>query len=508
MNDLATNEVAARERLISLGPAALPHLLKVLSVAESLRDSESASRSGAATRRLAWVIDELGATDKLPPKLRRDYFTQRFEEVGVQVAAFPIHEQAACRALSDCSFADFCHICLKADGRRQDQYGLRLRGWMHLNTQIFSRRFNNKPAFVGGDPSLSAFWNEITPATDPAAEIAGAVPVIVAVLSDKEPLVRRCAAKLADIVGLCSTEKPEPLIVALRNHWLSESDANIRLDIGIAMTRFSTPLVVEAILKGLRSDRVEIVSDAVGLMRDVPLVLNDTTKPNFDLLVQFTRHENDLLRARAVRSLRSKAPSLLSPEFDRLVTDKVEDIRKECAYVLRDRLNPKFADILFKLADDPSEQVRSEAFSSIANLDHPPSMKRLLPHLRDKKMQGYAVSALASMGGEDALPLMMSELEAGNDVMGDVSEGSLGNARRHRLHNHRGLDAARTRHVLRTRHASENAPRRDRRSDRQPGQRLDSANRSQRHRFAGGAKQQFHRQGSGTAKLKIGGATS
>ncbi|MFM9962446.1 MAG: M56 family metallopeptidase [Planctomycetaceae bacterium] len=419
-NDLATNEVAARERLISLGPAALPHLLKLLSVAESLRDSESASRSDAATRRLAWVIDELGATDKLPAKLRRDYFTQRFEDDGAHVTVSPIQEQAACRALSHCSFADFCHICLKADGRRQDQYGLRLRGWMHLNTQIFSRRFNNKPAFVAGDPSLSAFWNDITPAADPAAEIAGAVPVIVAALSDKEPLVRHCAAKLADVIGLCSAERPAALIVALRDHWLIESDANIRLDIGLAMARFSTPLVLEAISSGLRSERPEIVSDAAALMDWVQIELNDKTRADFERLVELTHHENNQLRNRAVRSLRGKAPSLLAPEFERLITDKVEDIRKECAFALRDRPDPKFADILFKLADDPSEQVRIEALSSIANLDHPPSMKRLLPHLRDKKVHGYAVSALASMGGKDSLPLMMSELEAGNDVGGMV----------------------------------------------------------------------------------------
>ncbi|MBC7819138.1 MAG: HEAT repeat domain-containing protein, partial [Planctomycetaceae bacterium] len=419
MKELATNEEAARERLISFGPAVLPHLLTALSAKLSkppLNDAKlDAAKSSPQSVRLAWVIDELGATDKLPFGLRRAYFKQRFADASNYIGYLPLDEDAACRALSHCTFADFCSICLDAD-RAQASQPLRMRGWMHLNTLVFSRRFDSKPGVVGGDPAQFPLWNQITPAVSPKAEVAGAVHVIIEGLKDKEPSVRACAAKLADVIGLCSAERPELLIIALRDGWLSEPEANLRLDIGLAMARFSTPLVLDAVSQGLRSDRLEIVSDAAALVDWTKFDLNDKTRADFERLVERTRHENDRLRYRAVRSLRGKAPSLLASEFARLVTDKVEDIRKECAFALRDRPNPKFADILFKLADDPSEQVRIEALSSIGQLNHPASMMRLLPHLRDKKVHGYAISALVSMGGQEALPLMMSELKSGNDV--------------------------------------------------------------------------------------------
>ncbi len=152
----------------------------------------------------------------------------------------------------------------------------------------------------------------------------------------------------------------------------------------------------------------------------VKIELNDQTRADYELLVKLSRHENDQLRHRALRSLSGKAPQLLAPEIERLAADKHDEIRKSVAVALRSKPDPKFADVLFKLADDSNEQVRIEALSSICNLDHPASMPRLVPHLRDKKVHGYAVSALASMGGKDALPLLMSELKSGNDVGGMI----------------------------------------------------------------------------------------
>ncbi len=420
-NDLATNEVAARERLISLGPAALSHLLTLLAVELPKPPLNAATQDAVNVSpqsvRLAWVIDELGATDKLPAKLRREYFERRMADGDTHVGSCPIDEDAFCRALSHCSFAEFCSICMAAPGRSD------LRGpwnWMHMNSVVFSRRFGKQPAFVFGDPANLPLWHRVTPTAKPQQEIADAVPVLIAALNHRDTEQREMATKLADIVGLCSTEKPEALIVALRDRWLSEPEANVRVEIGSAMSRFASPIVNEAVLKGLRSERLDILGDAAAFMDGASITLNDTTRPDFERLVQLTRHENDRIRRCATRSLAYKAPQLLGPEFERLCTDKVKDIREACTLALRSNPDPKHADILFKLAGDAEQTIRESAFSSIANLNHPPSMKRLLPHLRDKKVQGYAVSALASMGGEDALPLMMSELEAGNDVDGMV----------------------------------------------------------------------------------------
>lgn len=422
LKELATNEVAARERLIALGPLALPHLLAALAAELPKPPLEDANpetvRVSPQSVRLAWVIDELGATADLPSGLRRAYFTQRFASASLYIGSSPLDEEAACRALSHCSFADFCSICIETD-RVPTIQPLRFRNWLSGNMIIFSRRFGTQPV-VSGDPAWSPFWNQVIPSNNPPAEIMGAVPVIIRALNDEDASRRTCAAALADIIGFCSTEKPEELIIALRDGWLRESQTDVRLDIGLAMARFSTPLVLEAISQGLNSNREEIVSDAAALVDWTNFELNDQTRADFARLVELTHHENDRLRIRAVRSLCGKAPSLLEPELNRLITDNVEDIRKECAFALRDRPDPKFADVLFKLAVDPSVQVRIEALSSIGNLNHPASMKRLLPHLRDKQVQGYAASALASMGGKDSLPLMMSELEAGNDVGGMI----------------------------------------------------------------------------------------
>jgi beta-lactamase regulating signal transducer with metallopeptidase domain/WD40 repeat protein/HEAT repeat protein len=421
--ELAQQEEFSRERLIVLGPAAVPHLVSVLQAELKQRPADARLEPNASrpmAQRLAWVIDELGATDKIPTELRREYFTRRFAELGAYVGSFPIEELAACRALSHCSFADFCRICLSADGQTDGQQGLRLRGWMHLNAHVFSRRFANRPGFVAGDPSQMPLWNQVTPAADPAAEITEAVPVIVTALSDKAPLVRSCAAKLADVIGLTSGERPEPLIVALRDAWLTEADANLRLDIGLAMTRFSTPLVLQALSEGLRSDRLEIVSDAAGLIDWVRIEFNDQTRADFELLVDLTRHEDDQLRRRAARTLSSKAPQLLEPELERLADDPNQEIRQIVTLALRSNPDPEFADVLFKLAADSNEQVRIDALSSIGHLKDPASMSRLVPFLRDKKVHGYAVSALADMGMKDALPLLMAELKSGNDVGGMI----------------------------------------------------------------------------------------
>ncbi len=423
-NDLATNEVAARERLISLGPAALPHLLTLLATELPKPPLDSATLDAAKlspqSKRLAWVIDELGATDKLPAKLRRDYFTQRFSDDGTYAGMYPIDEDALCRALSHCSFADYCSVFLEADSQGNVASHMKHIKWPLEIYAAYCRRFSKiSPPNLGGW-SNNAHWNKVVPAEDPAGEIESAVPILLVALKDDRVERRSSAAKLAAAIGFCSTAKPETLIVALRDAWLVDADEKVRPEIAFAMCRFQTPFVVKEVTNGMLSDRPEIVSDCAALMDWIPIQLNDETRAAFERLVELTRHENEKLRNRAVRSLRGKAVKLLNPELLRLSQDQSVDIRKECAYALRDKPDPKFADILFQLADDPNEQVRIEALGSIANLDHPESMKRLVPHLRDKKVQGYAVSALASMGGKDALPLLMSELDVGNDVGGMV----------------------------------------------------------------------------------------
>ena len=123
---LTTDEEAAQERLISLGSAALPYLLTELSAELSKSpmsvSAEENSNTSPRLIRLAWVIDELGATEKLPSGLRQKYFTQRFANANNDPSFLPLFEDAVCRALTHCSFADFCSICLETAVLRDDQF--------------------------------------------------------------------------------------------------------------------------------------------------------------------------------------------------------------------------------------------------------------------------------------------------------------------------------------------------------------------------------------------------
>ena len=421
VKELAKDEDANRERLIALGPSAIPHLLKALSD-DSKDSASSAPASEPSVRplsfRLAWVIDELEGTDKLPPELRLAFFKDRFSQLVGHMGLSPLEEVAACRALSCCSFAEICAICLETNRDSANHNQIGLSNWLCGNAHLIARRMDFHPPWR--DLSQMPFWNKITPALDSRLEIAEAVAVLSGGLTDEDAGVRACAARLADVIGMYTAEKPDLLVVALRDRWLTETDASLRLSMGLAMCRFSTPVVLDAISNGLRSDRLEIVSEAAALVDWCHFELNEKTREDFELLLGLTYHEQDRIRARAVRSLRGKAPQLLHLELDRLAEDKLDDIRKECAYVLRSKPDAKFADVLFRLADDPVEQVRIDAFSSIENLNDPASMPRLVPHLRDLKIHGYAVMALARMGGRDALPLLMEELKSGNDVGGMI----------------------------------------------------------------------------------------
>jgi HEAT repeat protein len=422
VNELSRDEVAARERLVVLGSAALPYLLELFDAKSPDRlDDSTPQKDKQSLVRLAWVIDELGGTAKLPQRLRREYFTQRFSSVKNVVAIFPIEEDAACRAMIHCSYADFCKICLAVDREMGNQQMYWMTSWLSMNRDLVIRRLGSTVRSFGRRGlSRLPYWNQFLPARPDHDEIAEAAPVMIEALKSSDIQIRSSAATLADITGSCSSEKPSELIVAMRDAWLNETDSGVRSAIGNAMARFGTPLVIQTFCDGLQSDRLEIVSESAGLIDWVPIQRTEATQVVFDRLLELTHHENDRLRYRAVRSLRGKAPSMLGTEFDRLVTDKMVDIRKECALALRSDPDPKYADILFKLLEDVDEQARIEALSSIANLKHVPSMKRLLPYLHDKKIHGWAVSALARMGGPDAVPLLIGELQSGNDVDGMI----------------------------------------------------------------------------------------
>ena len=422
--NLRQNELPARDRLIAQGPAMIPYLLSALRDEPlQLPSQVSLQSSRLMSIKLAWVIDELGATERLSTDARLAYFTDRLAQVWkTSQGSEPSDELAVCRALSVCSFADFCRVLLDVERMNDDaqptpEMGLQL--WMNMNSIIFSRRFQQQPGFVF-NPTQHPFWNDVTPAKNPAQEIAVALPVLIAALKDEKPSVRLRAAMIAQTIGLCSDQRPELLIKSLHEGWSSEKEPNVRYELGFAMARLSTPFVVKAFSGGLRSDRSEIVSDSAGFLDWVKFELSDDTLIDFELLKTLTRSDDDKLRTRAMRTLADKAPDMLVSELPRLVKDPVEDIRNYLTYMRPSGAPIEFVDAMFVLTQDPRESIRRQAISAIGNLGDTKLMTRLQPLLKDKQVYGWAVSAIIDSGGQQALPLLMDELKSGNDVGGMI----------------------------------------------------------------------------------------
>lgn len=411
IEELFRKEQPARDRLIAQGPAMIPHLVRALS-------DNRESRSSAP---IARVLDELGATDKIPAGLRRAYFTGRVAAAWTRPPE-PADEAALCRALSHLSFAEFCQMLLDVEriqGNGERRLSVGLPTWLHANSVIFSRRFQRQPNFMT-NPTLHPHWKDVIPAESPAKEIADAVPILVSGLKHDNAAVRKRAAMLGDTIGLCSDQRPDLLIVALRDGWLSEQDAGVRDAMGFAMTRYSTPLVVKAFSDGLRSSRPEIVCDAAGYMGWVNISLNEETRADFELLKTLTRSEDAKLRSRAVRTLSDKAPDLLASELTRLATDPEEPVREWVSRIRTDDPASELIDALFVLTRDSKESIRTDAISAIGRMGKPELMSRLRPLLRDPKVHGWAVAAIVESGGKRSLPLLMEELKAGHDVGGMV----------------------------------------------------------------------------------------
>ncbi|MCH7728840.1 MAG: hypothetical protein IH991_20495 [Planctomycetes bacterium] len=89
INELKEKGKQARERLVVMGPSALPRLMAALKTADKKQKL-----------RLCWVIDELDAAHKLSAKLRQEYFVNRFSKLdsgGKNPSRLPINHRACLR---------------------------------------------------------------------------------------------------------------------------------------------------------------------------------------------------------------------------------------------------------------------------------------------------------------------------------------------------------------------------------------------------------------------------
>lgn len=428
LEQLREKEYPTRDRIIVQGPTMIPHFLAALEKEPvQLLDIETVIQlPRPMALRIAWALDELGATRELPEMVRQYYFRSRFVEKWNDPKSQSVDELALCRALSHCEFSDFCNILLEAQATLAPGEVSGLGAWLQSNVILFSRRFGQMPRFHS-DPTRHPLWNQVAPSPDPAQEIADAVPAIVSAIQDQRIPVRRLAANLANNIALCSDARPNALVAALCDAWLAEEDTGVRSAIGLAMARMSTPLVVEAFSQGLRSDRPEIVAESIRYFGWLDIKLNDQNRADFELLVEITRSEDDRLRKMAVSSLLTKAPNLLVPELSRLVIDPVEELRSNLTRIKPDSASDEFFDAMFVLAKDDKTSIRQEAIWSIerkarlANQEMRAScIERLRAFLRDTTTQVWAAQAIVNIDGALALPILMDELKAGYDIGGTI----------------------------------------------------------------------------------------
>jgi hypothetical protein len=428
LEKLREKEYPTRDRIILQGPAMIPHLLAALEKEPvQLLDSETViQQPRPMALRIAWTLDELGATHELSDMVRQYYFRSRFVETWNDPESQSVDELALCRALSHCGFSVFCDILLEAQATLAPGDVSGLESWLQSNSILFSRRFGQMPRFHS-DPTRHPLWNQVAPASNPTREIADAVPAIVSAIRDRQIPMRRLAANLANDIALCSDARPNELVAALCDAWLAEEDTGVRSAIGLAMARMSTPMVVEAFSKGLRSDRPEIVAESVRYFGWLDIRLNDQNRADFELLVRMTQSEDDNLRTRAVRTLVNKAPNLLEPELSRLVNDPVDTVRDDLTNIDSNSISKDFLGIMIELANDSKLSIRQQAIRKVQEKARVADeetrrmcIERLRPLLRDPPVQNWVATAIIDIDGGMAYPILIDELRAGNDLDGMI----------------------------------------------------------------------------------------
>lgn len=380
----AKDDELVRERLIVLGPNALPHLFKAL----------AGEKSQKLRIRLAWVIDELGAVAKVPAPLRRVYFTHRLQQGDPRSVLW---KMAAGRSFAQQDLADAFRAAVEAD-RQLAAAGHRPRvwAWLHLESRRFAAAVEAK-----------------------MAEVPAAVPVLIRYLSDPDKVARSTAVKIADELGFTTKAKPAKLLEALEKRWHVEPDDRLRYNTVFALSRFDTPAVTRAIKKGLWSDREQIVGDCASLAGGHAWSrMRGPEKDDIDArLLELTAHENDRIRRGSFRALVKRAPRLLVPHLDRLCTDSVRDIRSYCISVMRELKDPAHTERLVALAFDKDARVRGSALMALGDPVHRKAIPRLAPLLKGGGRDMHQAQwAIVGAGGPEAVAVLVQEIRQGNTV--------------------------------------------------------------------------------------------
>lgn len=342
VSQLDREELPAKERLIALGPNAIPHLLDALPTAGK-----------PLKLRIAEVVDEQEAAGQLPRKVRVTYFSKRLRSfVGHSIE----QNWVAKRALESQDLADFCRTAIEADRRGGEMWGWVKIGEISEFVQLF------------GDPNspgIPKSGRAIARRPNPEKEVMQAERVLIAGLRDQDKATRRAAAEIAGMMGMAAPYTPKGLIAQLHKSWLTEPDDWLRGEIFIALCRYSSPIVPQAIKEGLESKNEVMLANAADYIG--PLIITAPEKKDavYDRLVELTFHANDHVRFASVRSLRSWVPSRLKPHLERLCKDTNASIREECAIAIPEMNDPSLRKFLVQLSADENSSVREWAESAL-----------------------------------------------------------------------------------------------------------------------------------------------
>jgi hypothetical protein len=228
---------------------------------------------------------------------------------------------------------------------------------------------------------------------------------------------QKLGIKIAEMLSLFSKSKPADLIEALRKCWTENHDR----EAGRIMAQFRTPAGTQAVLDGLQSNDLTILTQAVSYLDEIRL------KPatHFDVflkLLEYTRHPVPSLRRNAVVSLTRCAPEMLYTELERLSRDTDQRIREECVSVLNSHPTRLLVDVLFEIANNRNEELflRENAVSALGHPEYADHIDRMLLFLENNELKGFACSAIADAAGSDALAVFYGVLQSGHDGDGNI----------------------------------------------------------------------------------------
>lgn len=342
VSQLDKQELPAKERLIALGPNAIPHLLSALPEAGK-----------TLQLRIAETVDEQGYARQLPRNLRIAYFAGRL----VALKDSHIEEEwIAERALESQDLADFCRTAIEAD-----RHGGEICGWVKTGEDSGFVQLFGDP----NSPRIPKSGRTIQRRSDPEKEVMQAQRVLIAGLRDPDKAARRAAAEIAGTMGMAAPYVPNRLVAQLHKSWTTEQDDWLRGEIFYAMCRYGSPIVPQAIREGLVSKNEVMLANAADYIG--PLIISDPENKGavYDRLVELTFHPNNHVRFASVRSLRSWAPARLKPHLERLCKDSSESIREECAIAIPEMGDPALNKFLIQLSADENASVRQWAENAL-----------------------------------------------------------------------------------------------------------------------------------------------